>query len=63
MKGQDLRPWLVQDPTWTRTPSAPPEEAATARMDLDGVERLLQSAATAGDSAYIGICFDFESPR
>ena len=62
MKAQDLRPWIVQDATWTRG-YAPTAEELPVRMPLEGFERLLESAAVSGDSAYIGVCFDLDTQK
>ena len=63
MKAQNLRPWIVQDATWTRGYVAPPSEEVPVRVQLEGFERLLESAAVSGDSAFIGICFDLDTQK
>jgi hypothetical protein len=50
----------VNDPTWTPGYVAPSGQAIPARVPLGGLERLLDSAAASGDSAFVGVCFDIE---
>ena len=62
MKTPDLRPFVVQDPNWTPGYVPPPvEQAPCARMTLDGLKRLLDAAASSGDSAFVGLCFELEN--
>ena len=58
MKPRDLRPWYVNDPVWTPGYVAQPEETLPREVPLEGFEQLLESAAFAGDSAFIGVCFE-----
>ena len=69
MQPQDLRTWLVLDPNFTPG-YVPPQsdaprrfDAPAARMPLFAVENLLASAAFAGSSAFVDICFDLDSPE
>jgi len=62
MRANDMRAWLVMDPTWAA--GSVPERrdaSAAAPVTRDGFGLLLDSAATGGDSAFIGICFDIDN--
>jgi hypothetical protein len=63
MKAKDLRPWVVNDPTWTPGYVAPSGESIANDVPPGGFEQLLDSAAAAGDSAFIGVCFDIGAKR
>ena len=63
VKARDLRPWFVNDRNFTPGYMPPPDEHAPARVTIEGMERLLDSAAVAGDSAYLGVCFELENQR
>ena len=63
MKRRDMRPWFVNDPTYTPGYVPHPEEDVAAPMKRDGFGQLLDSAALSGDSAFIGVCFDLTDPR
>ena len=74
MQPRDMRPFVLEDPYWNpgyarvkhQEPTAQVPQAtaqapqATARVPRNGLEQILSSAAFAGDSAFIGICFDFD---
>jgi hypothetical protein len=53
-----MRPWFVNDPTYTPGYVPIPEEEAGAPMESDAFAQLLDSAAQSGDSAFIGVCLD-----
>ena len=65
MKARDLRPFVVQDPHWTPGYVTPADEPVVpTAVTLQGFEGLLNAAASTGDSAFIGVCFDLDGePR
>jgi len=63
VKARDLRPWFVNDATWTPGYVAPPNDAVPANVTREGLGRLLDSAAASGDSAFLDVCFDVDNKR
>jgi len=63
MKDRDMRHWLVRDNPWSpaydeRFPARP-----AVHVSPEALGQLLDSAAFAGDSAFLGICFDLGAER
>jgi len=63
MKPNDMRPFVIRDAYWNPGYVPVEQDEPAAPMPLASLEQLLDSAAFAGDSAYIGLCFDIGESR